>query len=145
MRISVSLCVGALALAMSVVPGRTQSGATDACRLPPRQTTTFLPTLPPTAGYDILAQVELVELVDARSPNAKAGCEPIASRIRVRVLDAIKGVKRGDSFVVDTGGASTDELVALSDLGDKAFIAGRFVIDREQRTWFVGQHAAKGR
>ena len=60
--------------------------------------------------------------------------------MRVRVVFAIKGIGRDDTFVVDTGGGGCDETVGLDRLGQNVFIAGRFVTDKNDRTYFVGQH-----
>ena len=126
-----------------LVASMAQGWSENACSLPARATKTFLTAPPASAGYEVLAQVELVELVDARAPNGRPDCGPYASKIKIRVIDGIKGAKRGDMFVVDTGGRYDDELVALEEIGDTAFIAGRFVTDQDQHTFFRGAHAAE--
>ena len=133
-------CIIAAAIAAAIPVGQAVAQAVPApgaCRPPAQNTTTFLPNPPVDAGYQVLAQVELVNLVD---PRAHSSSEAAASKVRVRVLFPIKGVGRDDSFVVDTGGTGCDEIVRLDRLGQKAFIAGRFVTDRTDRTVFIGQH-----
>jgi hypothetical protein len=116
-------------------------GPRGACSPPAQNTTTFLPGPPTDSAYQVMAQVELVNLVDARTRQSSTE----ASKVRVRVLFPIKGVGRDETFVVDTGGGSCDEIVGLDRLGQKAFIAGRFVTDRNDRTYFVGQHGSPAR
>ena len=111
-----------------------------ACRPPARNTATFLPDSPADAGFAVMARVELINLVDARTPRGRTSDDATASKVRVRVLFPIKGVGRDDVFLVDTGGSGCDETVGFDRLGQKAFIAGRFVTDRNDRTYFVGQH-----
>jgi hypothetical protein len=128
----------AAALAVVALAGA-EASAQGACRPPAQNTRTLLDTLPADAGYPVLAQVELMDLVDA-TPRGQPSSEAVASRVRVRVVLPIKGVARGDVFVVDTGGATCDQVLRLDDLREKAFIAGRFFTDRNDRTFFVGPH-----
>lgn len=133
----------AAALAAALLAGAPASApasAQGACRPPSQNTMTLLERLPADAGYEVLAQVELLDLVDATTPRGQPSSEPVASKVRVRVLLPIKGVGRGDVFVVDTGGATCDQIVRFDDLKEKAFIAGRFFTDKNDRTFFVGAH-----
>jgi hypothetical protein len=116
-----------------------------ACSPPAQNTMTFLSDAPPDTGYQVMAQVELVNLVDAREPHGGSSAGAAASKVRVRVLFPIKGVGRDQSFVVDTGGGGCDEIVGLDRLGQKAFIAGRFVTDSADHTYFVGRHDLSAR
>jgi hypothetical protein len=134
--VALAVVLGGLAGSPAFPQGSPPHGA---CRPPAQNTLTFLPSPPPDSGYEVMAQVELVNLVDAHAPSGGSG-DAAASKVRVRVLFAIKGVGRDQSFVVDTGGGGCDEIVGLDRLGQKAFIAGRFVTDRTDSTYFVGQH-----
>jgi hypothetical protein len=125
----------------ALAQGAPQAG----CRPPAQTTRTFLVGPPVDSGYQVLAQVELLDLVDARAPRGPTAGDTPASKVRVRVLAAFKGVAKNDTFVVNTGGGGCDEVVGLDRLGQKAFIAGKFVTDRSDRTYFVGQHGATAR
>ena len=129
----------AAALAVVAIAGD-PALAQGACRPPSQNTVTLLDGLPADAGYPVLAQVELMDLVDASTPRGQPSSEAVASKVRVRVLLPIKGVARGDIFVVDTGGTACDQILHLDDLSEKVFIAGRFFTDRDERTFFVGPH-----
>jgi len=130
----------ALVVAMVGTAALAQGAPSSGCRPPAQTTRTFLAGPPVDSGYQVLAQVELLDLVDARGPRAGE-----TSKVRVRVLAAIKGVAKNDTFVVNTGGGGCDEVVGLDRLGQKAFIAGKFVTDRSDRTYFIGQHGVPPR
>ena len=78
-----------------------------ACRNPLGQTDTLLNELPANAQNEpIVAVVEAIELLPP--PWKKDDNWEDTSRVRVRVVEAIKGVTEGQRFVVDTGGTSCE-------------------------------------
>ena len=72
----------------------------SACRSPLHQTATLLKELPATAQDEpVVAVVEAIELLPP--PWKKDDHWEDSPRVRVRVVEAIKGVTEGQHFVVD--------------------------------------------
>ncbi len=81
---------------------------TFACRGPQWETSTLLEALPATARSEpVVARVEPLELLDP--PYSVPDDWKLTPRIRVRVVEAIKGVREGQTFVVDSRGTSCDQ------------------------------------
>ena len=69
----------ATALAVALLAGAPASApasAQGACRPPSQNTMTLLERLPADAGYEVLAQVELLDLVDATTPRGQPSSAP---------------------------------------------------------------------
>ena len=111
-----------------------------ACRGPQWETSTLLNALPPTAQNEpVIARVEPLELVDPQHPDWT-----FTPLIRVRVVEAIKGVQQGQTFVVDSLGLSCDQDFPRYDPKFQArmtdwrpYIAGHFEF-RNSREVFRG-------
>jgi hypothetical protein len=112
-----------------------------ACRGGTFETATLLNVLPAdVASEQIVARVEIVEPLTPLVASWK-----VTNLIRVRVVEAIKGVRQGQTFKVDTGGTDCDQVfprdfrTLLKTLHNRRpYIAGRFVADRSGKAVFRG-------
>jgi len=91
-----------VALLVMALPSR-------ACLLAASETSTVLASLPEEAKSEpVVARVEIIELLDP-----KQFVDPdhwkYTSRVRVRVVEAIKGVQQDETFVVETRGTDCDD------------------------------------
>jgi hypothetical protein len=80
-----------------------------ACRVAGSGTSTVLESLPEEAKSEpVVARVEIIELLDP-----KQFIDPdhwkYTSRVKVRVVEAIKGVRQDETFVVETRGTDCDD------------------------------------
>jgi hypothetical protein len=97
-------------------------------------TVTLLDKLPAAAQAEpVVAVVEAINLLPP--PWAKDDNWGSTSRVRVRVVEAVKGVQEGQSLVVDTRGTNCDqrflrnELQFQTDIAKRRFfIAGQFEV-----------------
>jgi hypothetical protein len=105
-----------------------------ACRSPLSHTVTLLDKLPTTAQAEpVVAVVEAIELLPP--PWKKDDNWGDTPRVRVRVVEAIKGAQEGERFVVDTRGTTCDQSFTRNDLyfqthvtNRRFFIAGQFEV-----------------
>jgi hypothetical protein len=117
----------------------------SACRSPLHQTATLLKELPATAQDEpVVAVVEAIELLPP--PWKKDDHWEDSPRVRVRVVEAIKGVTEGQHFVVDTQGTTCDQVFPRSGsyfhshvMNRRFFIAGQFKASGYGDTVFSGR------
>jgi hypothetical protein len=116
-----------------------------ACRNPFNGTATLLDKLPTTAQAEpVVAAVEVIELLPP--PWKKDDNWGSTPRVRVRVVEAIKGVQEEQRFVVDTRGTNCDQYFTRNELyfqthvaNRRFFIAGQFEVSGYGDTVFGGQ------
>jgi hypothetical protein len=102
MSMTIRIALGVVALLIRAV------NPTMACRGPQWETSTLLNTLPLTAQNEpVVAQVEPIELLNPSWSIPEDWRS--TPRIRVRVVEAIKCVHEGQTFVVDSLGTSCDQ------------------------------------
>ncbi|MFH0298192.1 hypothetical protein AAFX91_13305 [Bradyrhizobium sp. 31Argb] len=103
-----------------------------ACRHVQWHTNTLLDSLPAGArGEPVIARVEPIQLL--RPPWVNGDDWTSTPLIRVRVIEAIKGVQEGQTFVVDSRGTSCDQAFPRNDprfqaymINWRPYIVGRF-------------------
>jgi hypothetical protein len=101
MQMTTSMALAAAALLLAVEPSM-------ACRDPRSGTSTVLDALPAAALLEeVIARVEVIELL--RPPWIIVDDWKYTPMIRVRVVEAIKGVHEGQIFTLQTGGTSCDD------------------------------------
>lgn len=89
--------------------------AVMACRSPSSNTVTLLRKLPGDALKEaVAAKVEIIEILNG-------------SEAKIKVLDAIKGTYSEQILQLNTGGSSCDQRLRNSAVGEKFYIAGRFI------------------
>jgi hypothetical protein len=109
------------------------TGSAMACRGLQWNTSTLMSELPPTAQNEpVVARVEPIELLNP--PWSTPENWKFTPRIRVRVVEAIKGVNEGQIFVVDTRGTSCDQYF---ERGEQTYLAGK-------RYYIAGQFEQSG-
>jgi hypothetical protein len=112
----------ALAIILLALPATFGATPAAACPAAIQQTATLLPNLPATAQQDeIVAKVEIIELLPYQP--GWTGSQP-TTRVKVRVVEAIKGVHPGQTMLVQTRGTSCDQVLSRDDLGRQAYVAG---------------------
>lgn len=141
----------AVALAMALLLINLQQA--DACMADAFSTFTLLGKLPTKADeQEVVAQVEVLEVVEWSKPRHPTMLpdrppNPLrAKNIRVRVVEAMKGVHVGDEFVVDI----YDTSCAASSVPDgqskwRPYIAGSFRKSSDGSLIFRGAWDRSGR
>ena len=118
------------------------AGEALACR-PADDRATILSFLPAAAhDEEIAARVEVIGLLP--SPFPPWAGKDLTRRVKVRVVEAIKGVSIGQVFPVETSGEACDQLFSQGYLGWQGYIAGRFRISEAGETIFIGPRRLLG-
>jgi hypothetical protein len=106
----------------------------SACRGP--QSQTLLETLPASALEEqIVAKVEVIEALKPRWVTKWT----YTPRVRVRVIEALKGVQVGQLVTLDSLGTTCDQMFSRQAIGMQGYIAGRIEQDQDGETVFAGQ------
>jgi hypothetical protein len=126
MQMNIRMALGIAALLLMITPS-------IACRDAQWESATVLNALPKGAELEqVVARVEVIELLKpswVTSDDWKS-----TPRIRVRVVEAIKGVQQGQEFIVETGGTSCDQAFRRNEpkfetyrINWRPYIAGQFI------------------
>src|ERR1051326_296845 len=94
-----------------------------ACRVAGSGTTTLLDTLPENAKFEpVVARVEIIELLRPIGSTIPDDWKYTA-RIRVRVAEAIKGVERDQTFIIEGRGTDCDDAFPRGEPKFEAYIS----------------------
>jgi hypothetical protein len=126
MQMNTRMALGIAALLLTVTPS-------IACRDSKWGSVTVWNTLPAGAELEqVVARVEVIELLKpswVTTDDWKS-----THRIRVRVVDAIKGVQQGQTFIVETRGTSCDDTFPHNEpkfetyrINWRPYVAGQFI------------------
>jgi hypothetical protein len=117
----------AQAIFLSIAALIATTGSSIACRVAGSGTATFFDALPKDAKYEpVVARIEIIELLRPIGTTIPDDWKYTA-RTRVRVVEAIKGVERDQTFIVEGRGTDCDDAFYRNEPKfETYYIAGQF-------------------